>query len=550
VTRVLRFGALFAGAVALGLFAEWAALRRGPLEEAASASDIRLAAADFVVGLVLVACGLLAWDRRPESWTGPLLVIAGFTWFLGTFAASGWPGYAAFGSAFLTLHRGPLVQALLAYPSGRPQGWLERGAIALTYVLSAIADVGVTPEATVFVACLVVAVAAYRHVHSTGPERRARLTAMAAAAAFSTVLLISGISRFADSGTSVDRGVLWAYLVVLGAIAVVLTLDLVLRRWTMATVTGLVVDLGELGETAPLRDRLALALGDPSLQVGYRVREREAYVDERGIELELPDLASEREVTVIRQGDELMAVLIHDADALSDPDLLESVSAAARIAVANVRLQAEIRRRLAELEASRRRIVEAGDAQRRRLARELRDGAELHLAEVAALFDEVGAEADQGAPLAAMLAETRAELERARTELEEFGRGIHPRLLTERGLGPALADLAVRARVPVDLAVADGRVSPPFEAAAYFVCSEALANIGKYAEASRVAVAVDRRDEELVVSVRDAGRGGASLDKGSGLRGLADRVEALGGSLRLESPPGKGTLLVAQLPLS
>ncbi len=527
--RALRFGSLFPAAVALGLFAEWAALRRGPLQEAASSSDIRLAAADFVVGLVLVACGLVAWDRRPESWTGALLVIAGFTWFLGTFAASGWPGYSAFGTVFLTLHRGPLVQALLAYPSGRPQSWLEGGAIALVYVLSAIADIGATAEATFFVACLVLAVAAYRYVNSAGPERRARLTAMAAAAVFSAVLLISGVARFAESGASVDRAVLWAYLVVVAAIAVALTIDLVLRRWTVATVTGLVVDLGELGETAPLRDRLAVALGDPSLEVGYRLLEREAYVDERGMELELPDVASERKVTVIRQGDEPLAVLIHDAEALSDPELLQSVSAAARIAVANVRLQAEIRRRLDELEASRRRIVEAGDAQRRRLARELRDGAELHLAEVGALLDKVGAEADGSSPLAALLAETRAELERARTELEEFGRGIHPRLLTEGGLGPALADLAGRARVPVDLAVADGRVAPPFEAAAYFVCSEALANIGKYAEASRVAV---------------------RLDGGSGLRGLADRVEALGGSLRVESPPGKGTLLVAELPLS
>src|SRR5262249_29604268 len=107
---------LFAAGVALGLFAEWASLLRGPVEAAASSSDIRLAAADLTVGVVLIACGLVAWTRRQESWTGLLLVASGFTWFLGTFANSGWPGYAAFGGLFVTLHRGPLVHALLAYP--------------------------------------------------------------------------------------------------------------------------------------------------------------------------------------------------------------------------------------------------------------------------------------------------------------------------------------------------------------------------------------------------------------------------------------------------
>jgi signal transduction histidine kinase len=549
VNRVFRFS-LLPAAVALGLFAEWAALGRGPFQEAASSSDIRLAAADFVVGVVLVACGVVAWDLRPESWTGALLTIAGFSWFLGTFAASGWPGYADFGTLFLILHRGPLVQALLAYPSGRAESLLERAAIALSYVLSAVVIAGNTPEATVVVACVVLAVAAYRYIHSAGPERRARLTALGAAAAFSTVLLTSGITRLAGSGASVDRGILWAYQAVLVAIALALTLDLVLRRWTAATVTGLVVDLGELGGTGPLRDRLAAALGDPSLEVAYRLPGREAYVDERGSELELPDSGSERALTTVREGGEPVAALIHDADALSDPELLSSVTAAARIAVANVRLQAEIRRQIEGLEASRRRIVEAGDAQRRRLARALRDGAELRLAEVGALLEEAGEGADGASPFAATLAETRAGLEHARTELEDFSRGIHPRLLTEGGLARALADLAARAPVSIDLSIADGRLAPPIEAAAYFVCSEALANIGKYAEASRAAMTVDRRDGKLVVSVSDDGRGGANVDAGSGLRGLADRVEALGGRLRIESPPGKGTRLVAELPFS
>jgi signal transduction histidine kinase len=549
MSRALRLS-LFPVALALGLFAEWAALRRGPFEEAASSSEIRLAAADLVVGLVLVGCGVVLSDRKPENWTGILLVAAGLSWFLGTFAGSSESGYTDFGSVFLTLHRGPLVHALLAYPTGRVADRPTQAAIAVSYVLAAVADAGKTPEATLFVACLALAVAGYRYAASAGPERRARLTAAAATTAFSSVLLVSAVTRLAGAGGSVDRGVLWAYQVVLVLIALGVTLDLLLGRWTLATVTGLVVDLGQLGEAGPLQDRLAAALGDPSLVVGYRLPERDAYVDDRGREVELPGPGSDRTVTIVRDQGEPVAALVHDAGALADQDLVDSVAAAARIAVVNARLQAEIRRQVDEIEASRRRIVEAADMERRRLERDLREGAERRLAEVHALLDEAGRTAGDGSSFATMLAETRAELERAQAELGEFARGIHPRVLTDGGLAPALGELAGRAAVPVELSVGGGRFPAPIEAAAYFVCSEALANVGKYAEASRAEIDVEPRNGTLVVSVRDDGRGGASLGGGSGLRGLADRVEALGGRLHVESPPGEGTMLTAELPLT
>jgi signal transduction histidine kinase len=547
VNRSLRFG-LFPTAVALGLFAEWASLRRGPFEPAASSSDVRLAAVDFVVGVVLVGCGVLAWDRRSDSWIGPLLAAAGFSWFLGTFGDSGWPGFSGFGSLFVTLHRGPLAHAVLAYPTGRVTRWVERTAIAGLYVLSAVAVAANTAAGTLVTAGLVLAVAAFRYVRSAGPERRARLVAAAAATAFFAVLVVAAGERLAGAGAGVDRAVLWAYDIVVVLIAVGLVLDLLLRRWTQATVTGLVVDLGGFDESAPLRDRLAAALGDPSLELGYRLAERDAYVDESGLVLELPEGDSSRAVTIVREGDEALAALVHDSAALGDAELLESVAAAARIAVANARLQAEVRSQLEEIEASRRRIVEAGDTQRQRLERELREGAEHRLSEVAVLLDDP----TDGAPagFVAMLDEARAELDRAQAELREFARGIHPRVLTEGGLAAALADLASRAVVPVELTVGDDRFPAPVEAAVYFVCSEALANIGKYAEASRAAIEVIPGDGALVVSITDDGRGGASLDKGSGLRGLADRVEAVGGRLSLRSPLGEGTVLSAELPLS
>ena len=543
MTRLLRFG-LFPAAVALGVFAEWAALRRGPFETPASSSDVRLAAADFVVGVVLVGCGVIAWDRRPASRTGALLAATGFAWFLGTFYASGWAAFSAFGSLFVTLHRGPLANALLAYPSGRIPGWTERVSIASLYVLSAVAVAADTAAGTLVTACIVFAVAANRYLRSAGPERSARLVAAVAATAFSAVLMVNAGARLAGSG---EVNALWAYQIVIVFIAVVLLADLVLERWTQATVTGLVVDLGVLDDRAPLRNRLAAALGDPSLEIGYRLAERDAYVDDSGRVLELPEASSSRAVTIVREHDEPLAALVHDSAVLGDVELLDSVAAASRIAVANARLQAEVGAQLEEIEASRRRIVEAGDTQRRRLERELHEGAVQRLAEVAVLLDEAGDGAGVG--VGAMLGETRAELERAQVELIEFARGVHPRVLTEGGLAAALADLADRAPFPVDLAVTESRFPAAVEAAAYFVCAEALTNIGKYAEATRATIEVIRRDDAVTLSVTDDGRGGASMEAGLGLRGLADRVEALGGRLSLESRLGKGTVVSAELPL-
>jgi signal transduction histidine kinase len=539
---------LLPAGIPLGLYAEWAALRREPLEAPVSGAEIRLAVADFIVGLVLLGCGLIAWTRRPESRVGLLLTLAGLAWFLGTFAGSGSAGYADLGALFLTLHRGPLVQALLSYPSGRLEHWPERAAVAFAYLVSVITDLGETPEAAIALAVVVLAVGVQRFLRTAGPQRRASGTAAVGSAAFAAVLVVSGLARFAGSSASVDRGVLWAYEVVVTVIAIRLTVDLVLGGWVRATVTGLVVDLGEAEAAGTLRDRLANALGDSSLVLGYWLTDRGIYVDDRGQEVELPDEGDLRRVTIVRDRGEPAAALVHDAGVLADPELVESVAAAARIAVANARLQAEVRRQVEELDASRRRVVEIGDAERRRLERELHEGAERRLSELESLLHE----ASRGAKgrFVTLLAETQAKLERTRSELREFARGIHPRVLTEGGLSVALRELAERAAVPVELRVNDARYPALLEAAAYFICSEALANVDKHAGALRAAVEVSTRDHTLVVVVSDDGRGGASVERGSGLRGLADRVETLGGRLKVTSRPGAGTRLVAELPLS
>jgi signal transduction histidine kinase len=321
--------------------------------------------------------------------------------------------------------------------------------------------------------------------------------------------------------------------------AVGLFADLLWGRWTQTAVAALVVDLGDLGTGGTLRDRLARTLGDPTLVVGYWLPEEGRYVDDAARPVELPTTGEERALTPIDDDGRRIAALIHDPAALDDPELTSAVAAATRLAVSNARLQAEVRARVAAVESSRRRIVEAGDAQRHRLGLELRDGAQRRLDRISELL------ADSGEPLA----DLQGGLAAARTELREFARGIHPATLTEHGLAAALDELVRRSPTRVAIAAPAGRFPTEVEAAAYFVCAEGLANALKYAGASRLSVLVQREDRHLVVSVEDDGAGGADAARGTGLRGLADRVEALGGELRIESPPGKGTRLVAALPL-
>jgi signal transduction histidine kinase len=197
---------------------------------------------------------------------------------------------------------------------------------------------------------------------------------------------------------------------------------------------------------------------------------------------------------------------------------------------------------------SRRRLLEAGDEERRRLGEQLGEGPEGRLVEVAARLEQLAA--DAGGEVGAALRRLSDELHTTRVQLQEFGQGIRPRTLTDGGLRPALAELARQSSVPVDVKAPDRRFAPAQELVAFFLCSEALANLEKYARASRARVTVFASDDELRVVVGDDGAGGADPRRGSGLRGLADRVEALGGRLRVESPVGGGTRVEAVLPIT
>jgi len=214
------------------------------------------------------------------------------------------------------------------------------------------------------------------------------------------------------------------------------------------------------------------------------------------------------------------------------------------------RLNDELHARVAELAASRARIVAAGDVERRRLERNLHDGAQQRLVALSYSLQRALAKVDADPAAArALLGEAAEELGRALQELRELARGLHPAILTDRGLRPAVDALAARAPLPVEVEeIPDERLPEPVEAAAYYLIAEALTNVAKYAQASAVRVRIAAGDGDLVVEVSDDGVGGADPAAGSGLRGLADRVEALGGALAIVSAAGAGTVLRARIP--
>jgi signal transduction histidine kinase len=288
------------------------------------------------------------------------------------------------------------------------------------------------------------------------------------------------------------------------------------------------------------------------LRVAYAVPGGVGHVDATGAPLALPAPGSERAVARVESDGREVAALIYDAALDDDPELVEAVGAAAAIALENAQLHAESQSRLAVLRASRERLVAASDAERRRLERNLHDGAQQRLVALALQLQLAQGRLRGGDSAAAdeLVTAAKGELAASLAELRELARGIHPAVLNY-GLEPALDQLAARSPVPTALAYElTERLPEALELAAYFVASEALTNVAKYAQASSVTVEVAHTDGRAVVAVADDGVGGADQEAGSGLRGLCDRVAALDGRLYVSSPPGEGTVVIAEMPIA
>jgi signal transduction histidine kinase len=263
----------------------------------------------------------------------------------------------------------------------------------------------------------------------------------------------------------------------------------------------------------------------------------------------MPVAGEDRRIVPVERNGREIAALVYDASLDDDPELVEAVSAAAGIALENEHLHAEAQARLEELRASRERLVTAGDSERKRLERNLHDGAQQRLVALSMQLRLLQGSIREDPSAAEQLVDTASdELAHSLDELRELARGIHPAVL-DHGLDAALESLAARSPVPASVCFeAIDRLPAPVELAVYFVASEALTNVAKYARATSVSVRVARTGRRAVIEIADDGVGGADANGGSGLRGLADRVEALDGHLRVVSPPGAGTVVIAEVP--
>jgi signal transduction histidine kinase len=528
-----------------------------------------------LIGWILVPyvfAGLIAWWRRPASRFGPLMVVAGFAIF---FSVVGWTDAPVAFTVGQTLDLVALVLFLhvfLAFPDGRLDGRFERllvgvayaTAVGLMLVRGALGEFGDryllrvadAPEAattvrsvqllTVCAWCLAgIGVLAARR-HDDGRPRRRSVALLVDSFAVGLVmiilLLVSG--EFAWAAFETIRR---ATFFVIGLAAVGFLVGLLDVRLARSAVGDLLLELRADPPPGQLRDALAHTLRDPSLKLAYWLPDYGAYGDLDGAPVDVPEDGPG--TTLIERNGRRVAALIHDPALSDEPELLEAVSAAAGFALENARLQAELRARLEELQGSRGRIIEAGQRERQRLERNLHDGAQQRLVGLSLSLGLLDGELSDDPAAKARLAQARQEVSASLQELRDLARGIHPAVVSGHGLAVALESLAARGPVPVGLDVElDERLPETLEVAAYYVVSESLANIGKHAHATSARIAVARADGQVVVEVVDDGVGGADAERGSGLRGLADRVETLGGHLRVWTPRGGGTRVRAEFP--
>jgi signal transduction histidine kinase len=510
------------------------------------------------------------------------MVVTGFLWFASVLEDTRPPTLSTLGYLLQVAYLGGFFYLILAFPTGRLRSRRDRVLVLTAFALVSVVQVAWLLlaeshavicsrcstnliEATrrddlandilqgqriaglaVILAGICVLVARWRR--ASRPERRAASPVLLTGAVALAALTVSIVADV----FSLPHANLYGYIAFYGFAAVPIAVLFVFlqRRLARGAVAGLVVELGEPSRAVDLRHLLSRALGDPSLELAYWFGDEGRYVDSHGRSVALPDPGGDRRSTMVERDGRPIAALIHDPALEQNAELVDSVCAAAGLTLENERLQAELRARLAELRASRARLVEATDAERRRIERDLHDGTQQRLVSIAMALGLLESKLpDSPGEAAPIVHEAREALTATLAELRELTQGIHPTILVERGLPAALDELCHRSALPARLRVGiDDRLPDQVESAAYFLVSEALTNAAKHSHAGEVTVSAISDGTLLTVEVRDDGIGGAAPGRGSGLAGLADRVEALGGRFTVSSPPGRGTTLRAEIP--
>jgi signal transduction histidine kinase len=534
-------------------------------------AGLRAGMVDWIV-VPYILGGLVAWRGRPESRFGLLMIAAGFSMAATTLQwSSGRLPYTA-GQLLDLLPAVVFAHVFLAFPTGRLEGRVERLLIGGGYAIAIggsllVLTLGgfdarnllaLTPnpglaEAVQNVQLVILAGVSLagvllltRRKRAAGHAPRRLLALLVDSFSLGLItfaaLLVAGV--FGLPGFEQLRLVTFG---VLGLAPVAFLAGLLDARLARSGVAGLLIELR--ADRADLRASLARALRDPTLTLAYWLPQYGTWADQEGNAVPVPDPDPRRAVTMIDRDGEHVTALLYDRSLQDEDELIAAVSAAADIALENGRLQAELHARLQELHGSRTRVIEAGQRERQRLERNLHDGAQQRLValslELSVLRERLAGDPDASGRVDRMRREVAVSLD----ELRDLARGLHPAVLSGHGLAVAVESLVARAPLPVRLTMDLARRLPDaVEVAAYYVVSESLANVGKHARARSATVDVQDRDTALVVEITDDGRGGADTERGSGLRGLADRLEALEGELRIWTPLGGGTRVRAEIP--
>ena len=572
MNRALR-AAVIAGAITAAGCLAWAAWP--PTSQFAPILTSML-----VIGLSFIIAGLAAWQRWPSSRLGLLFTIVGYL-YLVPYALVNLANPAAFtfGNLSQGFYGAALAQLGLAWPSGRLRSRFECGVVIAEYVSAAVFGLaGMMFWNPTFDGCPascqnlllvhssrpvwdalntasglvglvltgIVLTLIIRHWRSAqGWSRRAMVPLVWISCAVGAEQILTGGAFNLQLSSLVSFGLAPLVLLTGPALFVASTIR---ARTARGAVGAAVVDLEPGAPPTRLRDTLARALGDSTLQLAFRLPDGAGYLDTTGQVVDPARPGPGRAVTPVTEASG--AVLVHDGGLEQEPQLIRLTAAAASMALEHTRLQAEVLAQLEQVRASRARLVEAGDAERRRLERDLHDGAQQRLVTLSLALGMARDRAAEADPeLGSLIESASKEAREALTELRELARGIHPAVLTETGLTGAIQALVERSPVATTItAVPHERYPAAIEATAYFVVSEALANVAKHAKADGAQVMIRKFPGRLLVEVSDDGTGGARSEGGSGLRGLADRVASVGGALRVDSPAGGGTRLEADIP--
>lgn len=536
-----------------------------------------------LTGWIWLGVGIFAMWRRPDNSFGSWLVITSFIWLAQFLTWSNTALVFTVGLVMSMIFPIGLVQTMVRFPTGRIDSTIDRWVVRMVMGVVAI-----------LLASLLVSTAS-RIGYEGAPSNLLMIddvpaattvlyiVANAAAVVLTLVLIRSFIGKYTNASPPMRRllgPVLWTSTVLLGllgvsslfslasldrpeeivgilsaaaamALPVAFLIGLFRSRLIRGQALGRMLEkVAHENDPVRMQEAVAEALGDPSVELAFWLPEPKRYVDVRGLAIDAPPAGSPRAASEVTTEGRLVALIIHDGALLEEPEKIVAVTRGAALAFENARLEAEVRANVAELRASRVRIVEAADAARREIERNLHDGAQQSLVSLALKLQMARSRiATDPGEATEILDGASAELEQTLAELRELARGIHPAVLSDRGLDAALLALAHRTPLPVEVGeLPADRLPEPVEAAAYYVVAESLTNVVRYASASRAKVDISRSNGTVSIRIADDGIGGADPGLGSGLKGLADRIAALDGNLALRSPAGEGTVVEVQIP--